>query len=195
MGCLLSQQGTVGVPQWCPTEQPVVLQGLVGHVPCSVVRVLWSIPEDRGARAVPCLPWGCLSRPSPQLCPTQLPLSALISCCLLAALNTSPAWGDKKEPLLPRDGVVVKLHAMGPPSHNLPLPSGHLNTVSRPKPENRKACGVPLLSKKSPPLVPRPVVGCREPSASPKLCAERAWLVPCLIPPASYTRGGAGGLS
>lgn len=121
-----------------------------------------------------CHAWrgGCLSRPSPELCPPQLPLSALVSCCLLAALNMSPAQGDRKEPLFPRD-EVVKLHALDPPSHNLPLPSGHRNTPSRHKPEDEKACGALPLSKKSPPRLPRPVVGCREPSASPKLCAER----------------------
>lgn len=93
---------------------------------------------------------GCLSRPSPELCPMQLPLSALISSCLLAALNMSPAQGDRKEPLLPRDGVVVKLHALGPPSHSLPLPSGHPKTPSRHKPEDGKACGHPLSPKRAP---------------------------------------------
>lgn len=171
-GCLLSQQSAGGMPQRCPTEQRVVLQGLCGHVPCPVVRVPGRIPEDRGARAVPCLAWGCLSRPSPELCPTQLPLSALISCCLLAALNMSRAQGDRKEPLFPRDGVVVKLRALGPPSHSLSLPSGHPNTPSRHDPGDGKACGVPPLSKKSPPWLLCPVVGHREPSASPKLCAE-----------------------
>lgn len=76
MGRLLSQQSTGGVPPRCPTEQPVALQGLCEHVPCPVVRVPRSIPEDRGARAVPCLAWGV----SQQALTRALPYAAPIVC-------------------------------------------------------------------------------------------------------------------
>lgn len=51
--------------------------------------------------------------------------------------------------------------------------------------------GTPSLQKESPSAA-LPRCGTQKAVSLPKaLC--RVWLVPCLIPPASHTRGGAGG--
>lgn len=170
---LVSQRSAGGMPQGSCSSAGAL---------CPCARC-WGCPGAFQRMAVPgpCRAWpGGVSAGSH---PSSAPRSS--HCLPSLALNMSRARGHRKEPLFPRAGIVVKLRALGPPSHSLPPPSG----ISL---ETGRRVGHPVSPKRAPLGCPARLWGAESPQPAQSFVPS----VTCAVsdpPGLTHTRRGGGG--